>query len=184
MLYFAYGSNLNKEQMKARCPKAKPIGFAVLEDHRLVFRDVADVIPSFGSEVKGAVWKITKKCLKALDRYEGYPKLYGRLYYAVYLPEHNKHVLAMVYHMNSSHYKQPSAWYLQSILQGYKDFKIKPEQDILKPNIGVGMSYCERCENTGVVIIPEDMDGVERTYACMECDAGKQFQREVDEYCL
>ena len=24
--YFAYGSNLNKEQMKFRCPKAKAIG--------------------------------------------------------------------------------------------------------------------------------------------------------------
>ena len=36
-LYFAYGSNLDAEQMKARCPTARPLRTARLADHRLGF---------------------------------------------------------------------------------------------------------------------------------------------------
>src|SRR5436309_7522291 len=37
MLYFAYGSNLDPEQMSARCPSHRVIGLAELKEHRLVF---------------------------------------------------------------------------------------------------------------------------------------------------
>ena len=43
MLYFAYGSNLNKQQMSIRCPKAKALGAAYIVGWRLVFRGVADI---------------------------------------------------------------------------------------------------------------------------------------------
>ena len=36
-LYFAYGSNMNLDQMDFRCPAAKAIGVVRLEDYRLAF---------------------------------------------------------------------------------------------------------------------------------------------------
>ena len=37
MLYFAFGSNLDPDQMRARCPAHQVVGMAVLRDHKLIF---------------------------------------------------------------------------------------------------------------------------------------------------
>ena len=37
-LYFAYGSNINLDQMAHRCPAAEVVGPVVLENYRLLFR--------------------------------------------------------------------------------------------------------------------------------------------------
>ena len=76
--YFAYGANLCLEGMKWRCPAAEPISGFELEGWRLVFRGVADIEPSEGSKVSGALWRVTPQCIRALDRFEGYPDLYGK----------------------------------------------------------------------------------------------------------
>ena len=39
--YFAYGSNMNLEQMKYRCPAAEVVENVRLEDYRLAFRGKA-----------------------------------------------------------------------------------------------------------------------------------------------
>ena len=59
--YLAYGSNMNLEQMAARCPGAKPLGTAVLHDYKLVFRGsrggaVATVEPHKGGSVPVLLW--------------------------------------------------------------------------------------------------------------------------------
>ena len=63
-LYFAYGSNINLQQMGYRCPGAEIFGPAVLEGYDLVFRGgsrrgsgVATVIPKEGSQVYGLLWQ-------------------------------------------------------------------------------------------------------------------------------
>ncbi|MDC7784782.1 gamma-glutamylcyclotransferase [Rhodoplanes sp. TEM] len=127
MLYVAYGSNLNKEQMARRCPLAKPIAHFTLPDARLVFRGVADVERSEGDEVECGLWEITKACERALDRYEGvssglYRKEYLKL--AVTRDGKRKARRALIYLMNSDHYDMPSAYYLGVIRKGYKDFGI------------------------------------------------------------
>lgn len=74
--YFAYGSNMNLEQMKYRCPAAEVVENVRLEDYRLAFRGrapgngVATVLPEKGSYVEGVLWKITEACEKSLDFYE------------------------------------------------------------------------------------------------------------------
>ena len=70
MLYFAYGSNLHRADMLARCPAALPLGRARLPDHALVFRSWADVAPAPGRAVVGGLWRITPACAAALDAYE------------------------------------------------------------------------------------------------------------------
>ena len=80
MLYFAYGSNLDPDQMKSRCPGHQVVGMAVMHDHQMVFPltshdwggGVAGVQMHHGAELWGMVFELTDDDLAALDRYEGY----------------------------------------------------------------------------------------------------------------
>ena len=77
-LYFAYGSNLNVEQMKSRCPDSVGISAAVLSGWKLVERTYADIEPAAGECVNGALYEISERDLENLDRYEGFPGYYIR----------------------------------------------------------------------------------------------------------
>jgi gamma-glutamylcyclotransferase (GGCT)/AIG2-like uncharacterized protein YtfP len=81
MYYFAYGSNMNDEQMAFRCPGAEKIGYGVLEGYRIVERLYADIEKCNEQKVDGLVWILTKDHLSSLDKYEGYnanPRRYDR----------------------------------------------------------------------------------------------------------
>ena len=80
MLYFAYGSNMDEQRMKAvnRCPSARFIFNAVLPGHRLVFTRggdagscAADVVPDSAALVWGVVYDITDSDRQQLDAREG-----------------------------------------------------------------------------------------------------------------
>ena len=81
--YFAYGSNMNLDQMAYRCPAAFVVENVKLDGYRLTFcgmgkgSGVATILPEEGSRVEGVLWKLTPECEKRLDFYEGYPHLYG-----------------------------------------------------------------------------------------------------------
>jgi cation transport regulator ChaC len=80
MLYFAYGSNMWREQMRQRCPDHELIGSAVLKDHALCFPrtspvrncGVAGLVEREGAEVWGVVYRLNDRDLATLDRREGY----------------------------------------------------------------------------------------------------------------
>ncbi len=84
MLYFAYGSNMERVQMKRLCQKARFVAAAVLPDHELVFSGssrmwgggIANIRDVPGKKVEGVVWEISEAERKVLDEYEGYPDLY------------------------------------------------------------------------------------------------------------
>ena len=84
MLYFAYGSNMERVQMKRLCPKARFVAAAVLPDHELVFSGssrmwgggIANIRDVPGKKVEGVVWEISEAERKVLDEYEGYPDFY------------------------------------------------------------------------------------------------------------
>ena len=135
MLYFAYGSNMNYTQMRRRCPGATPVGVALIKGQKLVFRNVADIIPDKGQSVQGVIWKITDKCLKALDKYEGFPRLYGRKNYTAILVDEGRKVKVMAYFMQKGpKLSPPSRGYLHIIKEGYEQFDIDARKDLLKPN--------------------------------------------------
>ena len=71
--YFAYGSNLDVEQMSVRCRGARPLSTAVLMEHRFRIngQGVATVIPSPESRVHGLLWSLTEEHERDLDEYEG-----------------------------------------------------------------------------------------------------------------
>jgi gamma-glutamylcyclotransferase len=82
MLYFAYGSNMDPAQINQRCPSARLIGKARLDNYRLAFTrksvrnwpgfGVADVVPAPGEHVWGALFAIADQDVPELDRMEGY----------------------------------------------------------------------------------------------------------------
>ena len=79
--YLAYGSNLNMEQMKYRCPGAVPLGTAELEGYRLMFKgsktgSYLTIEEAPGYKVPVGVWEVSEMDEKSLDRYEGYPSFY------------------------------------------------------------------------------------------------------------
>ena len=76
--YIAYGSNLNVQQMRWRCPGARIIGTSELKDYRLLFKgsktgSYLTIEPEMGYTVPVAVWEVSAEDERALDRYEGYP---------------------------------------------------------------------------------------------------------------
>ena len=127
-LYFAYGSNINLEQMAARCPAAQVVGPAVLDGYELLFRGnrrgtgVATIEPLLGSQVHGLLWKLTPECEQSLDVYEGYPRLYEKEDIAVRTGD-GKDVTVMVYIMTGELWRDPaipSPAYYGGILEGYR----------------------------------------------------------------
>lgn len=71
--YFAYGSNMDMEQMRRRCPDAKCIDTAVLHGWKFALDEVgyATVVPEAGASVPGLLWTLTDADEAALDTYEG-----------------------------------------------------------------------------------------------------------------
>lgn len=118
-LYGAYGSNLNKAQMRYRCPEALPCETLVLHNHALVFRGVADIEEVRGQSVTLGLWMITEQCERALDRYEGFPHLYTKQFIDTDAGQ------VMVYTMcDQTDVHPPTYNYLASICKGYDDFAI------------------------------------------------------------
>ena len=78
-LYFAYGSNINLDQMTFRCPSAEVVSPVTLNGYRLLFRGVATIAPDPVAQVKGLLWKLTPECERSLDHYEGYPNYYENM---------------------------------------------------------------------------------------------------------
>ncbi len=125
--YGAYGSNLNRRHMAQRCPDATPFGSIEVPDMKLVFRDVADIEPAKGFTVPLGLWRISKQDEEKLDRYEGYPHLYGKQ--MLDLPRVGE---VLVYTMgegsrvreNTLRISPPNLGYFDSIAEGFEDFDL------------------------------------------------------------
>lgn len=145
-LYIAYGSNLNLEQMKRRCPTAEVVGAAELRNWRLWFRGgnhsaVATIERERGFSVPVLVWRIQPEDELALDRYEGFPFLYRKETLRITLDGRQVH--AMAYIMNEAGHpcNQPSAYYFQTILEGYRSagFDEQTAWDAVKKSMEAGL---------------------------------------------
>ncbi len=79
VVYFAYGSNMNPDQMAERCPGAKAVCPAKLRNYRLAERKYADIDPEEGSNVYGVMYTVPEDEMKRLDGFEGAPRFYKRV---------------------------------------------------------------------------------------------------------
>lgn len=120
MLYAAYGSNINLEQMRFRCPNSRVIGKGYIKDYKLTFNYHADIIPFKGSETPVLFWEIDEEDWKNLDRYEGYPKYYIKK--TVKAMFEGKEIECIVYVMTQNDfYAAPTYEYYRTILCGYEE---------------------------------------------------------------
>lgn len=122
MLYVAYGSNLNKEQMKKRCPKATIAGKGTAPDHDLVFNTVATLHERENAHTPVALWNMSDDDEKTMDVYEGFPHKYHKEQITVQL-DNGKTVIGVAYIMNDrKHQAIPNDEYYNRIERGYRDF--------------------------------------------------------------
>ena len=128
-LYIAYGSNLNIDQMKRRCPDAEIVTTSVINNYQLTFRGnlrgngVANIEPNKGSQGPVGVWQISQSDEVALDRYEGYPHLYVKQNFMIQINGERHQAMAYVMHPGFDAVP-PSDSYLQTIVEGFDDFRI------------------------------------------------------------
>ncbi len=71
-LHFAYGSNMSRALMQARCPQARALGTATLAGWRFVVTPdgVGSIAPWPGAVVLGVLWRVTPRDLAAINAYE------------------------------------------------------------------------------------------------------------------
>ncbi len=154
--YIAYGSNLSVEQMAHRCPDAKIIGTAVVDDYALLFKGCATIEPRKGKQVPVLVWEISPSDEKRLDRYEGYPSLYYKkdmeLTVRMAGTDASRELTAMVYIMDERcRFGTPTVYYYQVMEEGYKAFHFPEhilaealEDSIGKREAGIFLNYAGR----------------------------------------
>jgi gamma-glutamylcyclotransferase (GGCT)/AIG2-like uncharacterized protein YtfP len=128
MLYFAYGSNMIRAPMRARCPMAREAGTATLAEHRLIITSdgYASVVPEPGGVVHGLLWRLTPRDVAALNAYEG---LDTGLYRTVTLPVRTgaRQVPAMVYVGRSRMPGPPRPGYLEPVLAAARELQFPDE---------------------------------------------------------
>jgi hypothetical protein len=90
-----------------------------------------------GSKVYGVLWAIDHNVIATLDRAEGYPSLYDRRTYPVYVDGHK--IAAEVYIMTPDTLEQvwgtkPTQGYVNRIVRGYRNAGVPMQQlqDALK----------------------------------------------------
>jgi gamma-glutamylcyclotransferase (GGCT)/AIG2-like uncharacterized protein YtfP len=125
--YFAYGMLTDPSIMTG----PHLIGPATLQNFTMEMLQYANVIPSPGDYVVGALWEINREWLHHLDSAEGYPTLYDRKTVPVY--HRGEKYVAELYTMTPATRKRlqntkPSDDYIASIHAGYTHAGIPLQQ--------------------------------------------------------
>jgi gamma-glutamylcyclotransferase (GGCT)/AIG2-like uncharacterized protein YtfP len=125
VLYFAYGSNMDPEQMRERAPGGRSLGAARLDGWTLTF--TADVpghgggVPHIelapGDAVWGVLWDLTQADVDALDEYEGVA-VGAYVRETATVVHHDAHVEALVYVAVPRGYKAPSRGFVAGLVRG------------------------------------------------------------------
>ena len=126
-LYFAYGSNMSRAPMRARCPSAREVGTATLAGYRLIVTSdgYASVLPEPGGIVHGLVWRLGSRDIAALNAYES---LDTGLYRIVTLPVSvgARTVPVMVYVARSRTPGLPRPGYLEAVIAAARELDFPP----------------------------------------------------------
>lgn len=126
-VYFAYGSNLDRAQMRHRCPQSKWVGWGILDHQRLIYvgqssrwgGGVATIVPHRGDRVPGFLYYVSPSDLSSLDRFEGVPRIYRRKVVTVRLADGATRVKAWAYtRVDGATPHAPSPQYLRIIQAG------------------------------------------------------------------
>lgn len=158
-LYAAYGSNLNIEQMKWRCPTAKLVGIGEIKDYDLQFKGkkygaFATITPQENSVVPVALWELTKADEQRLDVYEGFPSHYFKENVVVDMGDEK--VEAMVYRMNlKMRFGIPSQPYYDTVFEGYMNCKL--DTNVLNQAVDESIEKCIALEKMAKQYVQEQI---------------------------
>jgi hypothetical protein len=129
-LYFAYGSNMNLEQIQARCSRPKAVSPACLADYKLAFYGYTEawdgayetVEPMPGCEVWGALFSLSKMDWERLDLWQDARMDGGGMYFhfpvTVTDLQGNAHRVRLYKKDVQGDSQLPSREYLEFILSG------------------------------------------------------------------
>lgn len=129
LYYFAYGSNLDPEQIKRRCPDAEPFRLAVLHDHALAFGghsphwegSPATVIREEGRAVPGMLYELPYREIRVLDQYEGHPVRYERREKTVVDDSDRQHTAQVYVKDLDGNFGTPPEDYLEVLREAYRE---------------------------------------------------------------
>jgi len=133
-LHFAYGSNMSRALMGARCPGAVALGPATLSGWRFVINPdgVGSIAPRPGALLRGVLWRVTLRDLVALNAYESVDtELYLRRVLTVRLGA--RRMQALVYIARRRGEGRPRPGYISMVVEAAREWRLpEPYIDTLK----------------------------------------------------
>jgi hypothetical protein len=127
-LYFAYGSNMDRDAMASRCPRSRAIGLGKLPRHRfLITADgYASILRDPRRTVLGVLWDLALSDIPALDRYESLQTgLYAKITQPIVTAGGAKR--ALVYVGRSAVKGTPKPGYLEAVLEAARSWGLPPD---------------------------------------------------------
>jgi gamma-glutamylcyclotransferase (GGCT)/AIG2-like uncharacterized protein YtfP len=132
--YFAYGSNLSRRQMNARCPSAVACGRGVLDAHRVEFVQpheswgggVAGIVADPRSQVPGVIYTLSEADLARLDGFEPVRNARYRRTAVTVRDENHESVRCWTYvgRVFPEAPYRPSPAYLETLLEGAREHQL------------------------------------------------------------
>jgi gamma-glutamylcyclotransferase len=145
LYYFAYGSNMNWQQMKRRCPSSRFVCVARLPGYRFAIArhsqlrncGTANILVEHESEVWGIVYDLNDVDLRRLD---GFEDGYRREKVHVYAIGDGNHPLEAVVYIapREDEAPLPNREYKRLIVQGAKYWKLPAAYAAMLENIEIG----------------------------------------------
>jgi hypothetical protein len=127
MLHFAYGSNMHRPLMQARCPAAQALGTATLAGWRFVITPdgFGSIVRRAGAIAYGVLWRLTPRDLAALNVYESLDSgLYVRRIFPV--RHASRRVAALTYVARRAGEGTPRAGYMAIVVEAARDWDFPP----------------------------------------------------------
>jgi len=128
--YFAYGSNMNQEQMADRCLGSEIGPLARLAGWRYFIngRGYAGVEESSANQVLGCLWSLDDEHIAALDRYEGVKgNYYAKETLEVESLDDGSRVSALVYLSVNREYGIPTPRYQGVVVSGAREIGLSTD---------------------------------------------------------
>jgi AIG2-like family len=125
MLHFAYGSNMSRALMRARCPDAEALGVATLAGWRFVVNPdgFGSIAPQPGTIVHGVLWRLSARDVAAVNAYESVDSgLYLRRHLVVRCGA--QPATALVYIARRQGEGQPRPGYIDVVVEAARDWDL------------------------------------------------------------
>lgn len=125
-IYFAYGSNLNLQQMQYRCPTARLLGVGVVRGYALRYRGHGSgcayltVAATAGAITPVAAFVVCPSDVAALNAYEGVATGHYRIEAMSVDIGGRGRLRGFWYVMNGGKRYAPSQMYVRTVAQGYQ----------------------------------------------------------------